>query len=137
MTRFPSRPVLAAWPPAGGRTVLQWTILVLIIVVAWLAFKPSGEVQAGLVWDKANHAAAFAVLTGCSTLAWPRLSVFRLAVIMLLGGIVIELIQGLPVVGRDADIWDVVADMVGFVLGWVGATILRAGVGRSRRFIKE
>ena len=37
---------------------------------------------------------------------------------MLATGVVIELVQGLPAVGRDADVWDVVADMAGFALGW-------------------
>jgi len=49
---------------------------------------------------------------------WQALSAAKLAAIMLAAGIGIELVQGLPAVGRDADVWDVVADMAGFALGW-------------------
>lgn len=132
MNRRPHQPAIAPWPPAAWRSALQMITLALVIVVAWLAFKPSGGPDAGLPWDKANHAAAFAVLTGVSALGWPRAGFGRLAVIMLMAGIVIELIQGLPAVGRDADGWDVAADMAGFSLGWMGVLILRASVGRIR-----
>lgn len=131
MTRHTSRSAVALWPPATWRPALQITTLFLIIVIAWLAFRPAAGADAGLPWDKANHALALAVLTGVSALGWPRLGFGRLAVIMLLGGIVIELVQGLPAVGRDADVWDVVADMVGVGLGGLGVLILRATVGHA------
>lgn len=131
MTIRSPQPTPAIWPPAASRTVLRWITLVLVIAVAWLAFKPSGGPEAGLPWDKANHALAFAVLTAVSALGWPRLGLRRLAVIMLLGGIVIELIQGLPVIGRDADVWDVAADMAGFGLGGLGVLMLRTAFGRA------
>lgn len=95
------------------------------VVVAWFAFKPTTGVDDGLPWDKANHALAFlglTILTGCG---WLRLSWRSLAGIMLAAGIAVELIQGLPAVGRDADVWDVVADMVGFGLGWLALTRIR------------
>lgn len=130
MTNRSSQPAPANWPPAVSRTVLRWITLVLVIAVAWLAFKPSGGPDAGLPWDKANHALAFAVLTLVSALGWPRLGLGRLAVIMLLGGIVIELVQGLPVIGRDADGWDVAADMAGVALGGLGVLMLRTAAGR-------
>lgn len=131
MTSRSSQPAPANWPPAASRTVLRWITLILVIAVAWLAFKPSGGSDAGLPWDKANHALAFAVLTLVSALGWPRLGLGRLAVIMLLGGIVIELVQGLPVVGRDADGWDVAADMAGVGLGGLGVLLLRTAAGRA------
>ena len=84
----------------------------------WLAFTPPTGVDSGLPWDKANHGVSFLVLTVLTGCGWPRLSPVRLGAIMLAGGIGIELVQGLPAVGRDADVWDVVADMAGFVLGW-------------------
>lgn len=112
---------------------MQTITLVLVIAVAWLAFRPSGGADAGLPWDKANHAAAFAVLTGVTALGWPRAGFLRLSAIMLSAGILIELIQGLPVVGRDADVWDVAADMAGFGLGWLGAMGLRTAHGTNRQ----
>ncbi len=92
--------------------------MVFALAVAWFAFTPATGVESGLPWDKANHAAAFltwTILAGCG---WPRTGILRMAAVMLALGTAIELIQGLPAVGRDADVRDVVADMVGFGAGW-------------------
>lgn len=110
----------------GGapRRAFQAVACLLIVLVAWLAFKPSHGPDGGLSWDKANHALAFAVLTMVSARGWPGAGFWRLGAVMLLGGAVIEIIQGLPMIGRDMDGWDVVADMTGFALGWT-ATLAR------------
>lgn len=92
--------------------------VVFAAAVAVFAFSPSTGVDSGLPWDKANHALAFLVWTILAGAGWPKAGVLRLALAMLALGTAIELIQGLPAVGRDADVWDVVADMVGFGLGW-------------------
>lgn len=92
--------------------------MLFAVAVAGFAFTPSTGVETGLPWDKANHAVAFltwTLLVGCG---WPRAGILRIAAVMLALGTAIELIQGLPAVGRDADVWDVVADMVGFAAGW-------------------
>lgn len=98
---------------------------VFALAVAWFAFTPSTGVESGLPWDKANHAAAFltwTILAGCG---WPRAGFLRLAAVMLVLGTAIELIQGLPAVGRDADVWDVVADLTGFAAGWAFIVVLK------------
>lgn len=92
--------------------------MVFALAVAWFAFTPATGVESGLPWDKANHAAAFLTWTFLAGCGWPGAGLLRMAAVMLGLGTAIELIQGLPVVGRDADVWDVVADMVGFAAGW-------------------
>lgn len=87
------------------------------LIVAWFAFRPAIEVDGGLPWDKANHALAFLVLTILTGMGWPRLPRVWLFGMMLVGGVVIELAQGLPAIGRDADVLDVAADAVGAVAG--------------------
>ncbi|NJC41279.1 VanZ family protein [Brevundimonas alba] len=99
--------------------------------MAWLAFRPVTGVEGGLPWDKANHALAFIVLTALAGRGWPVLSRAALFLIMLVAGIGIELVQGLPQIGRDADVWDVVADAVGILvglalLGWLRRSRWRA-----------
>lgn len=116
-----TNPVRSNWFRAGT--------LVCALVMAWLAFRPSTGVDVGLPWDKANHALSFLVLTVLAGCGWPRLTLVRTGLIMLAAGIVIELVQGLPAIGRDADVWDVVADVVGFGLGWA----VLAGGGLRRR----
>lgn len=104
------------------RRLFQASTLAVAVVLAWLAFRPSSGVDAGLPWDKANHAASFLVLTVLTGCGWPRTGLVRMGLIMLAAGTGIELIQGLPAVGRDADVWDVVADMAGAVAGWAALT---------------
>jgi len=107
------------------RSVFRCLACLLIIIVAWLAFKPSTGSNEGLPWDKANHALAFLVLTVVVARGWPGLSAWRLGLMMLAAGAAIEVIQAIPLIGRDADGWDVVADMTGFVLGWLTTIGLR------------
>ncbi|WP_420479182.1 hypothetical protein [Brevundimonas sp. FT23028] len=109
-------------------------VAIFTLVVAWFAFTPATGVESGLPWDKANHALAFLVWTLLVGCGWPRAGVVRVGAVMLGLGIGIELIQGLPAVGRDADGLDVVADMVGFAAGWglLAAAGLRRRLGLVR-----
>ncbi|HYC73579.1 hypothetical protein [Brevundimonas sp.] len=107
--------------------------LVCAITVAWLAFRPTTDATSGLPWDKANHAAAFLVLTVLAGRGWPDLHRRLLTLILLAAGVGVELVQGLPQIGRDADVWDVVADAVGICAGLAAMAWLR----RHRPDIRE
>jgi hypothetical protein len=61
-------------------------------------------------WDKAEHFIAFYGLTGLAVAAFPRRNLFLIAAILSSFGAIIELAQALPIVHRDCDIWDWVAD---------------------------
>lgn len=111
-------------PNTRLRTMFRIGTIVFAFVVAWFAFTPSTGVESGLPWDKANHAVAFLTWTVMAGCGWPRAGFLRIAAVMLALGTAVELIQGLPAVGRDADVWDVVADMTGFVMGWGLLTLL-------------
>jgi len=109
-------------PPRGvngpGPGLFRAAALIVAVVLAWLAFRPSTGADVGLPWDKANHCFAFLVLTVLTGCGWSGLGAGRMAAIMLSAGIGIELVQRLPAVGRHAEVLDVVADMAGFALGW-------------------
>ena len=117
-TNHEIRPGSAPSGQARRRLFRMLTLLVALAVV-WLAVRPSTGMTTGLPWDKANHAAAFLVLTVLTGCGWPGIGLWRMAMLMLAAGIGIELVQGLPAVGRDADVVDVVADLVGMTLGWM------------------
>lgn len=108
-----------------GLRLFRTATLVWAVVIAWLAFRPSTGLEGGLPWDKANHAVAFVVLTALTGRGWPVLSRTLLVLTMLAAGVGIELVQGLPSIGRDADVWDVVADGVGVAAGLVLLAWLR------------
>jgi len=61
-------------------------------------------------WDKATHFIAFYVLTGLAVAAFPRQNLFVVAALLSAFGALIEIVQGLPMVHRDKDFWDWVAD---------------------------
>ena len=94
------------------------------------AFKPAHLGGTGLFpWDKADHFTAFFVLTGLAMVALPRQPLWRIAAGMAVVGAVIEVIQGLPFVGRDCDFWDWVAEMC--AISAVYGVILAAKLRRS------
>jgi hypothetical protein len=80
-------------------------------------------------WDKARHFSAFAVITVSAILAFPRTRLPVIAGLLSLAGAAIEIIQGLPMVHRDADVFDWVADSAAIVL--VLAVILAARFRRA------
>jgi hypothetical protein len=61
-------------------------------------------------WDKAEHFIAFYVLTALAVVAFPKRNLFLLAALLSAFGALIEIVQGLPMVHRDRDFWDWVAD---------------------------
>ena len=67
-------------------------------------------------WDKAQHAIGFGTLTVLAVLAYPQVSKYRVAVLLILQGVAIEVLQ---YVGgyRYGDWQDAVADAVGVALG--------------------
>ncbi|RYE57758.1 MAG: hypothetical protein EOP20_06950 [Hyphomicrobiales bacterium] len=62
------------------------------------------------VADKTKHFFAFYVLTVLGLVALPRAARWKLAIALACYGGAIEIIQGLPFVGRDADIKDLMVD---------------------------
>jgi hypothetical protein len=62
-------------------------------------------------WDKAEHFACFYALTAVGAFAFPRLKAVWLALGLALLGAAIEVVQGLPMVARDSDWKDWVADV--------------------------
>jgi hypothetical protein len=66
-------------------------------------------------WDKAEHFIAFYGLTGLAAAAFPKRNLIAIAVLLSGFGAFIEFVQGLPVVNRDRDIWDWVADTIAIV----------------------
>jgi hypothetical protein len=68
-----------------------------------------------LPWDKAEHFVAFYALTAIAAFAFPRRSLAKLALLLCAFGGSIELVQALPLVHRDAEWGDWLADSVAIV----------------------
>ena len=63
-------------------------------------------------WDKAEHFIAFYGLTGLAVAAFPARKLIVIALLLSGFGALIEFVQGLPIVHRDRDFWDWVADTI-------------------------
>lgn len=96
-----------------------WAALGLTLVMALLPQPPSLPVQAG---DKTMHMIAFAVLSLLASVAFPRRQLLLLFVWMAALGALIEALQMIPALHRDAELgdWaaDCVASLVALVLSW-------------------
>jgi len=66
-------------------------------------------------WDKAEHFFAFYALTGLAVAGFPRGRLWIIAGSLSAFGALIEIVQGLPIVHRDRDFWDWVADSIAII----------------------
>ena len=79
-------------------------------------------------WDKAQHAIGFGTLSFLAALAYPLVSRYRLAVLLCLQGVVIEVLQYWGGY-RFGDWQDALADAVGVVRGLCLAHVLGKSSG--------
>lgn len=75
--------------------------------------------------DKLQHIAAFAVLSALAACAHPRARLTTLLLALALFGGLIEIVQSIPVVGRDADVFDWGADIAASAVTLVFMSDLR------------
>lgn len=100
---------------------LFWAAIVTTLVFAWTPHPPTL-----LSDDKSQHMLAFGVLSVLAALAYPRLAPWKTAVLLLVLGGVIELVQGIPFVHRDCDIFDWLADAIAIGIAALFLTGIRA-----------
>jgi VanZ family protein len=111
--------------PQGVRVAIY---ALACLILLYLTLAPGEDVPGeGLIWDKAEHAISWAVLTGAGLL----LSTHRrwvIPVFAFIFGAVIEVLQATMGLGRDGDWHDLAADTVGIAVAWVvWRLLLRAG----------
>jgi VanZ family protein len=100
---------------SGGRLprLLFWAAALFSLVMALLPHPPDIP---GHPSDKIQHVAAFATLALLGTWAFPRTALVRLLAGLSLFGAAIEVLQAIPVLHRDSDVLDWVADTVAAAL---------------------
>ena len=88
-------------------SAIFWAAILFTFVMAVMPHPPRlpGEPS-----DKVQHIIAFATLGLLGALAFPARSIVRLAIWLSLFGALIELVQAIPVLHRDSDVLDWVAD---------------------------
>jgi VanZ family protein len=114
------------------RQIDAWLIVPAILFVIWGELGHA-QLIATLefdVWDKALHFTVYcglALMTTVAVRARPVAAMWLAFGLIVMGG-ALEILQGMT--GRDADIWDEVANTLGVLTGtavaWAGIAILRA-----------
>jgi hypothetical protein len=105
----------------SDKSVLRISLLIRLAQAAFFAaliftfysavIPPKHAVQL-VPWDKAEHFIAFYVLAGLAVAAFPGSRLWVIAALLSAFGALIEFVQGLPIVHRDRDFWDWVADSI-------------------------
>jgi hypothetical protein len=97
------------------RRLAQVAFVAALVFTFYSAVIPPSHALKLVPWDKAEHFIAFYALTGLAMAAFPRRSPVMLAALLSGFGALIEVVQGLPIVHRDEDFWDWVADTLAII----------------------
>lgn len=92
--------------------------------ILYLSLAPTAAIPSVTLWDKVEHATAYFGLSILGVWAFPE-RLRRVAVGLVLGGIVVEILQATMGWGRDGDPLDAVANTVGVISG----TLLALAIG--------
>ena len=113
----------------GGRlfVLLFWAFMAIAFVMASLPIPPT---LPGNPDDKVVHAAAFFTLASLAVVAFPRVKLISVLLLLGLFGSAIEIIQGLPQIGREASWLDWLVDLSAIVFvvltTWIARSISAA-----------
>lgn len=100
---------LADWRAGRAARSLFWLATCFAFVMAVVPHPPElpGEPN-----DKVQHIIAFATLALLGSFAYPRTALIRLLVGLSLFGALIEVVQAIPMLHRDSDLLDWLADTI-------------------------
>ena len=116
---------LLFWLNSRPRPLRLRVYALACLVLMYLTLAPGNDVPGvGLVWDKAEHALSWAVLTGAGLLLSTRRR-WAIGVFAFAFGAAIEVGQATMPFGRDGNVEDLVADTVGIVAAYAAWFVLR------------
>jgi len=98
---------LADWQASRTVIALFWAAACFAFVMAVLPHPPRLPVETN---DKVQHITAFATLGLLGSFAYPRTALLKLLVRLSPFGAAIEFFQAIPVLHRDSDVFDWIAD---------------------------
>jgi VanZ family protein len=89
------------------------------LILLYITLAPGKDVPgAGFLWDKAEHATAWAVLTGAGLLLSTKRR-WAIPLFAFLFGAAVEVLQAVMPFGRDGEWGDLAADSVGIAVAWL------------------
>ena len=105
--RYFVRMKLGEWRGGRAARTIFWAVAAFSFVMAVVPQPP--EVP-GEPSDKVQHIAAFATLALLGAFAYPRVALLRLLTGLSMFGAFIELVQAIPMLHRDSELLDWLAD---------------------------
>ena len=103
---------------------LFWLLFTFALVMAVLPKPPSLPIDR--FGDKFEHMLAFAALAGVANLGWRNIPAWRIGLQLSAFGALIEVLQMLPVLHRDSDLRDWIADTAAILV----ATLIARAMAR-------
>ena len=103
---------------------LFWLLLAFALTMALLPKPP--QLPIDRFGDKFEHMLAFAALAGVANLGWREVPAWRIGLQLSAFGALIELLQAIPALHRDADLRDWIADTLAIVV----ATLIARALAR-------
>lgn len=107
-------------------TSRRWLFVAVLLFTLAAALVPDAQAPDLGHGDKVNHMAAFGTLSVMAAWAWPTARLCRIAVAMSAFGAVIEGLQALPSIARDAEWADWGADTAAAVVALLAVAAWRA-----------
>jgi VanZ family protein len=104
---------LSEWRASRTARAVFWAAAIFAFVMAVLPHPPHIP---GNPNDKLQHVTAFATLALLGSFAYPATALIQLLVRLSLFGAAIEVVQAIPVLHRDSDVLDWIADTVAVAL---------------------
>lgn len=98
---------LSKWRGGTLSRVIFWAALCFAFTMAVLPHPPPVP---GNPNDKLQHIMAFAVLALLASFAYPSTRLVQLLLRLSMFGAFIEVVQAIPFLHRDSDVWDWIAD---------------------------
>jgi len=102
--------------PASFTKLLKICVPLYGLFIMWASLRTSTGRMPIPNFDKVLHAGVYGLLAITISLVWPRLSKFKIGLVCLLYGGVMELAQGALATGRMASFWDFAANGFGIVI---------------------
>lgn len=108
-----------------ARTYARAVFAAALILAFAVAVSPAAVGNCSGNFDKIAHGMAFYGLSLLGALCLPRIKLGVLAALMVTYGALIEVVQGLPMVGRDASGGDLIADALGMIMALMPIVVAR------------
>lgn len=112
--------------PQACRRLLQAGFWIALLVAFTAAVVPGQDAPEVLPWDKAQHFLAFYVLAFLAAAAYPRSGLLRIGAALSAFGALIEFVQMIPALHRDAEFFDWLADTVAVLAALAPVSLVSA-----------